>query len=448
MGFSMEFSSSLWLCPFLGIILSMSFGPLLWQKFWHRYASYVPLFWSLIYLFFVWRSSGISEIVPAVFEPIVADYLPFVILIATLYVTSGGIFVDFPRWRGPMFNTLFLFFSSTVAGWIGTTGASALLIRPFLRANSHRKYRVHLMVFFIFLVANIGGGVSPIGDPPLFIGFLKGIDFFWFIQHLYPVIFGATGVLCALFFLMDSLLFRMEQSGNSLQNSADHEKLPPIVFRGLKNVLLMVAVLSTVIFCNFKGEFALYGHSFSHSSLIRNCLLVVIALISLRITPDVIHKRNGFSLLPLKEVAELFAGIFITVTPIINMLNQGSDGIFRPVFEWIAPGGAFLADRCFWASGLLSSVLDNAPTFLIFFYLTSGDPQLLMTTNSHILAAFSISTVFMGALTYIGNAPNLMVRSISSHYGIKTPSFLGYLLWSVTILAPLFFVISRSLSLL
>jgi Na+/H+ antiporter NhaD/arsenite permease-like protein len=442
----MEFCNSLWLCPFLGIILSMSFLPLLWPKFWHRYASYVPLFWSLVYLFFVWQSFGVGEVVLAIFEPIITDYLPFVILIATLYITSSGIFVDFPRWRGPLFNTLFLFFSSLVAGWIGTTGASALLIRPFLRANVYRKRRVHLMVFFIFLVANIGGGASPIGDPPLFIGFLKGIDFFWFIRHLYLVIFGTVGALCALFFLVDSLLFKMESSENISEKSTDHRKLP-FIFGGGKNVFLMMAVLSVVIFCNFKGEFLLYGHSFSYSSLLRNCLLVTIALISLKITPGKIHRRNGFSLVPLKEVAELFAGIFITVTPIIHMLRQGSGGIFRSVFEWIAPGGEFLADRCFWASGLLSSILDNAPTFLIFFHLASGDPQLLMTTNSNILAAFSISTVFMGAITYIGNAPNMMIRSISSHYGVRTPSFLGYLLWSVTILGPVFFVISRSLSL-
>jgi Na+/H+ antiporter NhaD/arsenite permease-like protein len=415
----------------------MSFLPLLGPKFWEKYSCYVPLFWSAVYLLPVSYCFGFSKIAPAIFEPILADYIPFIILIATLYVVSGGIFVDFPRGNGPLFNSLFLFFGSIVAGWIGTTGAAALLIRPFLRANLGRRHTTHLMVFFIFLVANVGGAATPLGDPPLFIGFLKGIDFFWFIKHLYPFLFGTTTVLCLLFFIIDFILFRID-----LGISYDKGNEPVFRIQGSSNIILIILILLSVIFCNFKGGFMLCGENFSYSSILRNFLLLLISLISLKITPDEIRIKNSFSLAPIKEIAELFAGIFITVTPIINILHQGINGEFRNLFQWIAPQGEFIADRCFWVSGALSSILDNAPTFLIFFHLTAGDPHVLMTLKSNILTAFSLSTVFMGALTYIGNAPNLIVKSVSITHGLKVPSFLGYMIWSFAILLPIFAAIS------
>jgi Na+/H+ antiporter NhaD/arsenite permease-like protein len=199
------------------------------------------------------------------------------------------------------------------------------------------------------------------------------------------------------------------------------------------------------VLCNFNGEFVLFGEKFSYSSLIRNIIISVIAIISIKITPGEIREKNCFSFAPIKEVAEVFAGIFITVTPIISILHKGSSGELSFVFDWISPGGEFIANRCFWVSGILSSVLDNAPTFLIFFHLLSGDATKLMTSDSNLLMAISLSTVFMGALTYIGNAPNLMIKSIACSYGAKIPSFVGYLLWSITILVPLFFVIAKFL---
>jgi Na+/H+ antiporter NhaD/arsenite permease-like protein len=370
-------------------------------------------------------------------EPLLGDYIPFIVLIATLYVVAGGIFVSFSRGFGPFFNTAYLFVGSMIAGWIGTTGAAALLIRPFLRSNLGRKYTTHLMVFFIFLVANIGGAATPLGDPPLFIGFLKGVDFFWFIKNLYMVLGGTITVLCVIFFIIDFILFRLDQG-------IYYEKVDGAFLKinGLENIILIVIILLVVIFCNFSGEFMIYGEKFSFASALRNSLLFVISLISLKITPTEIRAKNDFSFAPIREIAELFAGIFVTVAPIIDILRQGMAGEFRRIFEWIAPGGEYIAERCFWISGMLSAILDNAPTFLIFFHLTSGDPHMLMTVKSNILTAFSISTVFMGALTYIGNAPNLIVKSISIHHGVKVPSFLGYMGWSILILGPIFVVIS------
>ncbi|MDR2781693.1 MAG: sodium:proton antiporter [Holosporaceae bacterium] len=433
----MEFSSALWSVPFLGIIFSMSFLPLLCPKLWEKYSGYVPVFWGGAYLTAVFICFGASEISTAICEPILADYIPFIVLISTLYIVSGGIFVDFPRGCGYIFNTLFLFFGSIIAGWIGTTGAAALLIRPFLRANLGRRHTTHLMVFFILIIANIGGAATPLGDPPLFIGFLKGIDFFWFIKNLYPFLFSTITILCLLFLVIDYFLFKMD-----LGILYEETNEPFFKINGYMNIILIAIALLTVIFCNFDGTFRLCEKSFSYSSLLRNIILSIVSVLSLKFTKAEIREKNSFSMAPIKEIAELFAGIFITVTPIIEILHQGSNGAFGDLFKWIAPGGEFVASRCFWVSGILSSILDNAPTFLIFFHLTSGDPNILMTIKSNILTAFSISTVFMGALTYIGNAPNLIVKSISISYGLKVPSFLGYMVWSITILLPIFIIIS------
>ncbi|GHU11432.1 sodium:proton antiporter [Alphaproteobacteria bacterium] len=433
----MDFSSAIWSVPFLGIILSMSFLPLLCPKFWHKYASFVPAFWASVYLISVACVFGASKIFVATLEPILVHYIPFIALIAALYITSGGIFIDFPRGRGPLFNVCFLLVGSLVAGWIGTTGAATLLIRPFLRANIGRKYKTHLLIFFIFLIANIGGAATPLGDPPLFIGFLEGIDFFWFIKNLYGILFSTIIVLCAIFFAIDCWLYKKETENHEIKQNDKR-----FVFKGTKNLFLLGLILLTVIFCNFDGDFEILGEKFRYSSLIRNTLLMIISLISLKITTKEIRERNHFSFAPIREVSELFAGIFITVIPIIHILHQGSAGEFAWIFNWISPTGAFIPNRCFWASGLLSSTLDNAPTFLIFFHLVSGNAAELMTAKASILTAISVSTVFMGALTYIGNAPNLMVKSIAKKYNVKAPSFIGYMLWSIGILVPIFFIIS------
>ncbi|MDR3179311.1 MAG: sodium:proton antiporter [Holosporaceae bacterium] len=432
----MNFSDILWAVPFLGIIFSMSLLPLLCPNFWHRYGSFVPAFWASVYLASVAYVFGAKNILPAIWEPLLEHYIPFILLISSLYITSGGIYVDFPRGRGPLFNVGFLLVGSMVAGWIGTTGAATLLIRPFLRANIGRKHKTHLLVFFIFLISNIGGAATPLGDPPLFIGFLEGVDFFWFLKNLGGVLLITTLLLCLLFFIVDSWFYR---EGGDMREIKLQEKR--FVFKGTRNLLLLALILLTVILCNSEGNVEGKG-IISYPSLIRNILLVIISLVSLKITPKEIRERNHFSFAPMREVAELFAGIFVTVIPLIHMLHKGPAGELKWVFDWIAPAGTFMPDRCFWASGLLSSILDNAPTFLIFFHLTSGDPQVLMTTKSCILTAISIATVFMGALTYIGNAPNLMVKSIADGYGLKAPSFVGYMVWSISILGPVFFMIS------
>ncbi|MCR4623658.1 MAG: sodium:proton antiporter [Alphaproteobacteria bacterium] len=434
---NMDFESFFWAIPFLGIIFSMSFLPLLAPNFSEKHGGAIPFGWTTVYLTCVAWFFGFYELISATFVPLLNDYVSFIIQIATLYIIAGGIFVDFPNGKGPVFNTMFLFFGSLLAGWIGTTGAAMLLIRPFLRANARRKYKVHLMVFFIFLVSNIGGAATPLGDPPLFIGFLKGVDFFWFIQHLSSVLFGTIFALCGLFYIVDTILFKKETG----RFAAGHDNVS-FVIKGARNLFFLVMVLFTVILCQFESSFEIAGQTYNYSSILRNVILVSIAVLSLKTTSKNIREKNGFTFAPIREVAEFFVAIFITVAPILSILSKGESGSLAMIFNWIAPGGEFILSKCFWASGLLSSVLDNAPTFLIFFHLASGNAAELMTTKAAILTSFSISTVFMGALTYIGNAPNLMVRSISEHYGIKVPSFLGFMGWSIGILAPIFLVIS------
>lgn len=434
---NMDFESFLWAIPFLGIIFSMSFLPLLAPNFSEKHGGAIPFGWTVVYLACVAWFFGFHELISATLVPLLNDYVSFIIQIATLYVVAGGIFVDFPNGKGPVFNTMFLFFGSLLAGWIGTTGAAMLLIRPFLRANAQRKYKVHLMVFFIFLVANIGGAATPLGDPPLFIGFLKGVDFFWFIQHLSSVLFGTIFALCGLFYIVDTILFKKETG----RFAAGRDNISFII-KGARNLFFLVMVLFTVILCQFESSFEIAGQTYNYSSILRNVILVSIAVLSIKTTSKNIREKNGFTFAPIREVAEFFVAIFITVAPILSILSKGENGSLAMIFNWIAPNGEFILSKCFWASGLLSSILDNAPTFLIFFHLTSGNAAELMTTKAAILSSFSISTVFMGALTYIGNAPNLMVRSISEHHGIKVPSFLGFMGWSIGILAPIFLVIS------
>lgn len=434
----MDFSSLLWVIPFLGIILSMSFFPLACPKLWDRYSVYVPFFWSAIYLIAIGFVFGISEVFPAIFKPLVEHYVSFIVLISALYITSGGIFVDFPHKHGPIFNTAFLFCGSLLAGWIGTTGASVLLIRPLLRANSGRTYKTHLVIFFIFLISNVGGAATPLGDPPLFLGFLEGIDFFWFIKNLFPHILFISVSLCVLFFIIDTFLYKSEPDNLNQDTSG-------FSIEGRTNLFLILCILLAVILCNFEGSFTLFGSKYNYASVLRSVILAAIAIISLKFTSQAPREKNYFSFAPIREVAELFIGIFITVAPIIHILHKGSAGELKFIFDWIAPTGEFITDRCFWASGLLSSILDNAPTFLIFFHMISGNAAEMMTAKANLLTAISISTVFMGAITYIGNAPNLMVRSISKDYGVEIPTFAGYIIWSVTILFPLFYLITRFL---
>lgn len=429
--------------PFLGVILSLSFLPLINQEFWHKNSKNVFAFWILLYVVIESANFGGSKTAIFMTESVLKHYIPFVLLVASLYITTGGIFVDFHKLKhGPVTNALFLLGGSIVAGWIGTTGASALLIRPFLRLNEGRKHKVHLVLFFIFLISNIGGVASPIGDPPIFMGYLEGVDFFWFIKNLFWYLTFTMLSVIAIFYCIDSYFWKKYDSDAQVSRPTSEQHITVL---GKRNIVLLFAILLCLVFCNFDGGFSVVGIPIKHSSVLRDGLLIIISVLSIKLSSGKERKRNGFSYAPIIEVAETFLAIFITVSPILNMLSVGKEGPLGFVFSAISPNGSLDIFRCFWIVGGLSMFLDNAPSFLIFFYLAGGDAANLMTENARYLVAISLNAVFMGAMTYIGNAPNLMMRSIAEASGIRMPTFIGYMLASFIVLIPIFFILSLML---
>jgi Na+/H+ antiporter NhaD/arsenite permease-like protein len=317
-----------------------------------------------------------------------------------------------------------------------------LLIRPLIRANDNRRHVVHVMVFFIFIVSNAGGSLTPLGDPPLFLGFLKGVDFFWTVKHIFPETLFLVGSLLLIFFVMDSYWYRKE----GVLPRDPTPDTPKFGVDGAINLLPLAAVVVLVLMSGtWKPgiSFNVFGTEVELQQIVRDGLLIVVTLVSLAITPRSVREDNQFSWAPMQEVAKLFIGIFLTMIPVLAMLKAGEAGAFAAVTRAVTgPDGQPLPWAYFWFSGALSSFLDNAPTYLVFFNLAGGDPQVLMTTLATTLAAISAGSVFMGANTYIGNAPNFMVKAIAEDRGVKMPSFFGYMLWSCGILIPLFIVMT------
>jgi Na+/H+ antiporter NhaD/arsenite permease-like protein len=323
---------------------------------------------------------------------------------------------------------------------MGTTGAAMLLIRPLLRANDNRRHRAHVVVFFIFLVANIGGALTPLGDPPLFLGFLKGVDFFWTTKAMFWPTLTASALLLALFFAIDRWLWRRE--GEARPGAADPTPDRPLAIEGRINFVLLAGIIGLVLLSGIWKpdlEIVIYGTAVELQNVARDAGLLAIAWASWRLTPRRIRQANHFSFAPIIEVAKLFAGIFITITPAIAMLRAGNDGVLAPLIHAVTGADGRPNEAIyFWMTGALSSFLDNAPTYLVFFNLAGGDAVALMGPLATTLTAVSAGAVFMGANTYIGNAPNFMIKSIAESRGVRMPSFFGYLGWSLLVLGPVY----------
>jgi len=316
------------------------------------------------------------------------------------------------------------------------------MIRPLIRANDNRVRTAHTVVFFIFIVSNAGGSLTPLGDPPLFLGFLKGVDFFWTVRHIFPETLFLIGALLVIFFVLDRWHYQREGL-LPVDPTPDTRRLG---FDGAINFWLLGVVIALVLMSGLWKPgivFDLHGTPVELPGLLRDAGLIVVTLISLHITPGRVHADNQFSWGPMAEVAKLFAGIFLTIIPVIAMLRAGTNGAFGAVVSLVTrPDGQPDPAMYFWASGVLSSFLDNAPTYLVFFNTAGGDPQLLMTQMATTLAAISAGSVFMGANSYIGNAPNMMVKAIAEQRGVRMPSFFGYMAWSAAVLIPLFVVMT------
>jgi Na+/H+ antiporter NhaD/arsenite permease-like protein len=434
--------------PFVGILLSIALLPLFAPVFWHHHFGKITLTWSALFAVpFLLSYSG--NALQAILHVYIIDYIPFIILLGGLFTISGGIYLRGNLSGTPLINTLLLLIGTLLASLIGTTGASMLLIRPIIRANRHRKIKVPIIIFFIFLVSNIGGSLTPLGDPPLFLGFLHGVPFFWTL-NLIPIMGAASVLLLILYFAIDRYHYRKE--GYPKADYASKERLR---IEGAHNFLFLGGIVGSVLLSGLwkAGEIAILGIAIGWQDIARDLIILLMVWLSLLTTRKQIHHENGFTWFPIKEVAILFFGIFMTIIPALAMLRAGENGHLAGLVTLVREPWHF-----FWASGGLSSFLDNAPTYLTFFNLSLGRLGLTEFQMVDILRgvgdsdlgrqfimelkAVSAGAVFMGANSYIGNAPNFMVRSIAEENKIQMPSFFGYMKWSVGILVPIFIILT------
>lgn len=434
--------SAVWVVPFACMLLSIAIMPLTMPHIWHHHFGKISVFWALAFLIPCVISFGFSVALYEFLHTMLLEYVPFLILLFALFTVAGGVRLTGSLVGTPMVNTAILLVGTLLASWMGTTGAAMLLIRPLLRANAHRKYKVHSVVFFIFLVANIGGSLTPLGDPPLFLGFLKGVSFFWTTTNLFMKTCVLSAALLAIFFVVDTVLYAKEGKPVPPKAEGPQEKLG---LDGKVNLILLLGIIAAVLMSglvNMGEVLNVYGVSLEGQNLLRDAIMLSIAWLSLRLTTQQCRELNGFSWAPIEEVAKLFAGIFVSMIPAIQILRAGTDGALAPLIRMVSHDGQPVNYMYFWLTGILSSFLDNAPTYLVFFNTAGGDAQQLMTSMGGTLAAISAGAVFMGANSYIGNAPNFMVRSIAEEQGVAMPSFFGYMLWSFGILVPLFAVMT------
>jgi Na+/H+ antiporter NhaD/arsenite permease-like protein len=374
-----------------------------------------------------------------------ADYVPFIILLWALYTVSGGILLRGTLRGTPVVNLGMLIIGTFLASWMGTTGAAMLMIRPFLRANNYRKNRTFMVVFFIFLVANVGGSLTPLGDPPLFLGFLHGVSFFWTFSIL-PHMLTVVAILLVIYFIIDSYHYRKEGISAPQEDGVKE----PLKLEGVYNFIFLAGIVGAVLMSGMVnwGHINTFGVHRAVQDWVRDGLLILMGILSLMVTPVSLREDNDFSWFPIIEVAYLFIGIFITMLPCLLILKAGPKGELAFLINSVTRPAHY-----YWVTGALSSFLDNAPTYLTFFNSALGSfyaelPEiqsvpLLMTEKAIYLKAVSAGAVFFGACSYIGNAPNFMVRSISEEAGTPMPSFFGYIVkYSLIFLIPSFVVVT------
>src|SRR6266568_456847 len=426
-----------WALPFLCILLTIATGPLVFPRFWHHHYGKLAFIWGTLTLAPMAALHGVPTAVAAFVHAMLGEYLSFIVLLFALYVVAGGILVTGNLRGTPLANAAMLAFGTAIASLVGTTGAAMILIRPLLRANATRLDNVHVVVFFIILVANVGGALSPLGDPPLFVGFLRGVDFFWTTRHLLLPTAFVAGLVFAGFVALDLWFYRKDRRVTMVGETEPPRNLN---VRGSINLLLIAGIIAAILgAAAWKPgvTFDAYGTALELQNIARDVILLLLAFLSLVLTPNEHREANGFTWEPILEVAILFAGIFACIIPVLAMLEAGRDGSFSWLLAAVtARDGSPHDVAYFWVTGALSALLDNAPTYLVFFELAGGDARALMGPLGSTLAAISMGAVYMGALTYIGNAPNLMIYAIAVERGVKMPSFFGYLAWASAVLLP------------
>lgn len=426
--------------PFIGMLLSVAIFPLIAGKWWEKKKQYIVILWSLLFLipFAVKYSAGVMG--ETLLDIVLNDYMTFIILLFGLFCVSGNIAIKGNFSGAPKVNVILLLIGTLLSSWIGTTGASMIMIRPIMRANAWRKRKVQIIVFFIFLVSNIGGCLTPVGDPPLLMGFMRGVPFFWSLRLL-PVFILNTAILLVVFFFLDRRAYRKDiAEGHAPELTAEKTT---VRIEGVHNIIFIVMIVVAVILSGVLSSLPLFEKgvsltenvNLSTASVIEVAIILLAAFLSMKTTKKNVRIENQFSWAAIQEVAILFIGIFITMEPALLFLEAhgASLGLQHP---W----------QMFWATGALSSFLDNTPTYLVFLTTAgtlgaaTGITTSVGTIAPVMLKAISCGAVCMGANTYIGNAPNFMVRSMAEEGGVRMPSFFGYMAWSGSILIPVFFI--------
>ena len=435
----------LWMCiPFAGLLLCIAVMPLIKPAWWEKHQPWAVILWSVLFVIPYAVVYGMGTAAETVLECIIGDYLTFIVLLFGLFCVAGNITMEGDLAGSPRVNVILLTLGTVLSSLIGTTGASMLMVRPVIKMNSWRKKRAHIMVFFIFLVSNIGGCLTPVGYPPLLMGFSRGVPFFWSL-HLFPILLFNMVVLLTVFYWIDRRAYcRDIASGRMPDISRPGTK---ITIKGLHNIIFLVMIVAAVILSGVLPELPLFRDASGNvkgipvfgsvtltwPAIIEMAIILLAAFLSFKTTDQEVRKKNHFTWGAIQEVAVLFIGIFITMQPALMILKSmgASLGLTKPM-------------EMFWVTGALSSFLDNTPTYLVFLTtagvmgFTKGIATTLGTVPVKMLTAISCGAVFMGANTYIGNAPNFMVKSISEENGIRMPSFFHYLLWSVCVLVPVF----------
>ena len=436
----------LWLCiPIACLLLCIAIIPLVKGEWWEKYRPFAVIFWSLLFIIPFAVKYGAGTAAETVLECLVNDYLTFIVLLFGLFCVAGNITVEGSLVGSPRVNVILLGIGTLLSSWIGTTGASMLLVRPVIKMNSWRRNKAHIMVFFIFLISNMGGSLTPIGDPPLLMGFSRGVPFFWSIRF-FPILLLNMIILLTVLYFLDKRAYRKDIAAGYMPEIKENE--PLIRFEGLHNIIFIVIIVAAVIlsgvlpdvpfFQNAAGEvisIPIFGEvKLAITSLIEVVMILLAAFLSFKTTNAEIRKKNHFTWGAIQEVAVLFIGIFTMQPALMILKSAGAElGLTHP-------------SQMFWVTGALSSFLDNTPTYLVFLTtagsmgFVSGLTTALGIVPAKMLTAISCGAVFMGAITYIGNAPNFMVKSISDENGVKMPSFFGYIVWSLCCLVPVFLI--------
>ena len=429
---SLPYDSVAWGLPFLGLLLTLAVAPLTAPRLWHRHYGKFVAAWAFAFIVPDIVAESIGPSFARLLDMALNTYVPFVLLLGALFVITGGIRIRGTLRGSPGVNTGLLALGTVAASLIGTPGASLLLLRPLVRANRHRTHAAHVYVFFIFLACNVGGALTPLGNPPLFIGYLRGVPFFWPVQHLWAPTLLLSAILLAMFYVID----RYRHRGIAPAPLPEFEKLG--IDGGINLALLLGAALTMMLrtYYPVPGAVTVFGVGWSFNDIVADGLFVVLALLSLRLTKKATRQENDFVWTPITEVVILFAAVFVTLVPLDAIARAGTAGPAAPLLTHMFAGGAPDNGLFYLVPGGLSSVLDNVPAYLVFFGLAGGSAGVLTGKLALTLAAISAGASYFGALTYIGNAPNLMVKSVVESYGVKMPNFIAYIGWSAVCLLP------------